>query len=208
MPLNVRYDRPGSTYFFTARAARRGTDLFLREIDPLRAAMRKTRERYPFSIEEIVVMGDVIHTLWQLPEGDADFSRRWRMLKCLFSRSVEAPQDVVSVRLRAGEKGLWQRRFWDHAIRDADDLAAHRNMIFSAPVQAGLVSRPEEWPNSSIHRAIARGRYSVGEPIGRVYRPFHNSGHMACAPWHIGTAATPSGAEPSVGTSAWRVNLT
>ncbi|WP_299699239.1 transposase [uncultured Tateyamaria sp.] len=185
MPRYVRSDCPGSTYFFTARAARRGTDLFLREIDPLRAAMRKTREMYPFSIEEIVVLGDVIHTLWRLPEGDADFSTRWRMLKSLFSRSVDAPQDVGALRLRAGEKGLWQRRFWEHVIRDGDDLAAHRYMIFSAPVQAGLVNRPEDWPHSSIHRAIAQGRYIAGGPVGRAYRPLPTAGRTARAPYDV-----------------------
>ncbi|MEX0364429.1 MAG: transposase [Ruegeria sp.] len=171
MPRYIRSERPGATYFFTARAAQRGTDLFLREIDPLRLAMRRTRARYPFEIDEIVVLGDVIHTLWQLPEGDADFSTRWRMLKSLFSRSVDAPADGGGQRLRPGEKGLWQRRFWEHAIRDADDLAAHRHMIWTAPVQAGLVNRPEQWPHSSIHRAMAQGRFVPGGPVGFGYLP-------------------------------------
>lgn len=171
MPRYVRSDRPHLTYFFTVRAARCGTDLFLREIDPLRAAMRKTRDHYPFEISEIVVLGDVIHTLWQLPEGDADFSIRWRMLRSLFSRNVSAPEDVRGQQLRPGEKGLWQRRFWEHAIRDADDLAAHRHMIWTAPVQAGRVNRPEQWPHSSIHRAIARGQFVPGGPVGPGYAP-------------------------------------
>lgn len=181
MPHYVRSDRPGFTYFFTARAARRGTELFLREIDPLRVAMRKTRARYPFEISEIVVLGDVIHTLWRLPDGDADFSVRWRMLKSLFSRSVAAPEDTGALRLRPGEKGLWQRRFWEHAIRDGDDLTAHRHMIFAAPVQAGLVNRPEDWPHSSVHRAIARGQYAPGRPVGAAYLPLAE--HTARAPY-------------------------
>ncbi|WP_299654073.1 transposase [uncultured Tateyamaria sp.] len=181
MPRYVRSDRPGSSYFFTARAAHRGTDLFLREIDPLRHAVRKTKERYPFEISEIVVLGDVIHTLWRLPEGDADFSVRWRMLKSLFSRSVAGPEDTGALRLRPGEKGLWQRRFWEHAIRDTDDLEAHRHMIFSAPVQAGWVNRPEDWPHSSVHRAIARGQYAPGGPVGGAYLPL--SGHTTRAPY-------------------------
>ncbi|WP_299549880.1 transposase [uncultured Tateyamaria sp.] len=189
MPRYVRSDCPVSTYFFTARAARRGTDLFLREIDPLRAAMRKTRDRYPFSIEEIVVLGDVIHTLWRLPEGDTDFSTRWRMLKSLFSRSVDAPTDTGALRLRPGEKGLWQRRFWEHVIRDADDLEAHRHMIFAAPVQAGLVNRPEEWPHSSIHRAIAQGRLVSGGSVGRAHHPLPLVGRTARAPYHAGPLA-------------------
>lgn len=189
MPRYVRSDRPGATYFFTARAAHRGTDLFLREIDPLRMAMRRTRNRYPFSIEEIVVLGDVIHTLWRLPEGDADFSTRWRMLKSLFSRAVDAPEHVDTLRLRAGEKGVWQRRFWEHVIRDADDLAVHRHMIFVAPVQAGWVKRPEDWPHSSIHRAIAQGRYVAGGPVGHAYRPAPMVGRTTRAPYGLGASA-------------------
>ncbi|WP_299725057.1 transposase [uncultured Tateyamaria sp.] len=171
MPRSAPFARPGCTYFITLRAARRGDDLFVREIEALRQATRKTRAACPFTIDEIVVLGDVIHTLWTLPEGDADFSRRIRMLKSVFSRSVPAPADVGTQRLRSGEKGLWQRRFWEHVIRDRDDLAAHRHMILTAPVQAGLVNRPEQWPHSSIHRAIARGTYVPNGRVGVAYRP-------------------------------------
>ena len=162
---------PGDTYFFTVRAARRGNDLFLRNIEPLRHAMRKTRAAHPFVIDEIVVLPDVIHSLWTLPDGDAQISQRWRMLKSLFSRRVDAPQDLGAQRLRPGEKGLWQRLYWQHAICDADDLAAHRQMILTAPVQAGLVDRPAQWPHSSIHRAIRHGTYlpeQCGGIIGRA----------------------------------------
>lgn len=161
----------GGTYFFTARTARRGTDLLLREVEVLRRAMRQTRARYPFEIDEIVVLGDVIHTLWTLPEGDSDYSARWRMLKTLFSRACPAPDVGEGMRMRSGEKGIWQRRFWEHAIADAQDLAAHRQMIFAAPVQAGLVRRPADWPHSSIHRAIARGTYDPATPVGAVCDP-------------------------------------
>ena len=171
MPRFVRSHSPGSTFFFTVRAASRGTDLFLREIDPLRFATRKTKAKYPFDISEIVVLGDVIHTVWSLPEGDADFSIRWRMLKSLFSRAVHAPDAARTERLRPGEKGIWQRRFWEHAIQDANDLAAHRQMIWTAPVQTGYVTRPEHWPHSSIHRAIAQGQYVASGPAGRAYVP-------------------------------------
>ncbi|MEL6808874.1 MAG: transposase [Pseudomonadota bacterium] len=171
MPRYVRSAATGATYFFTARAARRGDDLFVRHVDVLRRAVRKTRRTYPFVIEEIVVLPDVIHTLWTLPEDDGDFSRRWRMLKSLFSRSVDGPAQTGTLRLRPGEKGLWQRRFWEHRIRDAEDLAAHRHMIFCAPVQAGLVNRPEAWPYSSIHRAIAQGNHVPDLRVGTAYRP-------------------------------------
>ncbi|WP_147106186.1 transposase [Tateyamaria sp. syn59] len=184
MPRDIRSDRPDVICFFTVRAARRGTDLFLREIDPLRGAMRKAKDQYPFEISEIVVLGDVMHTLWRLPPDDADFSTRWRMVKSLFSRSVDAPGDVSGQRLCPGEKGLWQRRFWEHAIRDADDLAAHRHMIWTAPVQAGLVNRPEQWAHSSIHRAISQGQFKPGGPVGRAYMPL--GGRTTRAPYYAG----------------------
>lgn len=184
MPRYVRSNLPGHTYFFTLRAARRGDDLFVRRIEALRQATHKTRAAYPFEIDEIVVLPDVIHALWTLPPEDADFSRRIRMLKSLFSRSVPAPADVGALRLRPGEKGLWQRRFWEHAIRDSDDLAAHRHMILCAPVQAGLVNRPEHWPHSSIHRAIARGTYVPDGRVGAAYRPAR-IGRRTPAPYGI-----------------------
>lgn len=158
---DVPFRDTAGTYFFTARTAQRGSDLLLRKVGLLRHVMRQTRDRFPFEIVEIVVLGDAIHTLWTLPDGDFDYSKRWRMLKTLFSRGCPAPQVGESTRLRPGEKGIWQRRFWDHAIRDADDLATHRQLIFDAPVQAGLVRRPSDWAHSSIHRAMAR---NAGDP--------------------------------------------
>ncbi|MEP1963783.1 REP-associated tyrosine transposase [Tateyamaria sp.] len=168
----TRSRHAGGTYFFSARAARRGSDILLRKIDLLRNVMRQTHQRHPFEIEEIVVLGDAIHTIWTLPEGDADYSKRWRMVKSLFSRACPTSDVGESMRLRPGEKGIWQRRFWEHAIRDKDDFEAHRHMIFSAPVQAGLVRRPIDWPHSSVHRAIGRGTYDPNTPVGTAYGPW------------------------------------
>ncbi|MEO0402508.1 MAG: transposase [Pseudomonadota bacterium] len=187
MPSYIRSKSPGDTYFFTARGACRGTDLFVRHVDVLRRAVVQTKARYPFVIDDIVVLPDVIHCMWTLPVGDADFSRRWRMLKSQFSRHVDAPHPVDGMRLRPGEKGLWQRRFWEHVIRNPEDMAVHRHMIFSAPVQAGLVNRPEQWPHSSVHRAIARGQYDVNAPVGVAYRAAPSVGRTARAPY--GTAS-------------------
>lgn len=168
MPRDVSSCPPDSMRFLTVRAARSGSDLFVRNIEPLRHAMRLTRAAHPFVIDEIVVLPDVIHMLWAVPEGDGHVPLRMRMLKSLFSRQVAAPQNVGAQRLRPGEKGVWQRRFWDHAIRGDDDLAAHRHMILMAPVQAGLVDRPAHWPHSSIHRAIRRGSYVPDRVYGGV----------------------------------------
>lgn len=172
MPRYVRSALPGHTYFFTARAALRGSDVFTEHIDVLRQVMRRTRATHPFEIDEIVVLPDVIHTIWTLPEGDGDFSMRWCMLKSLFSRQIKAPRVAEGMRLRPGETGIWQRRFWDHAIRDAEDLAMHKTMILSAPVQAGFVNRPEHWAYSSVHRGIARGTYAPDPKVGVANRPY------------------------------------
>ncbi|MEL6465385.1 MAG: transposase [Pseudomonadota bacterium] len=156
-----------SICFFTVRAAHRGTDVFLREIDLLRAAIRETKARHPFEICEIVVLGDVIHALWRLPADDTDFALRWRMVRTLLARRVAGAAGAETA--RPGR--LWQRRYWEHPIRDANDLAAHRHMIWTAPVQAGLVTRPEDWLHSSIHRAKAEGVYDATAPVRPAYLP-------------------------------------
>ena len=151
-----------STFFFTALASHRGGAVFLDNIHSLRAAMRSVRERYPFDIDEIVVFGDTIHTLWTLPEGQNDCASRWRMLKRTFSGLVSAQTEAP----RSG--AIWNRALWEHRIGDAGDLAMHRHMIWQAPVEAGLVQRPNDWPHSSIHRAIGNGTYA---PLPRAARP-------------------------------------
>ena len=105
MPRYTRSNRTGGTFFFTVRLADRRTDLLAREVDLLRRVTRQTRDRLPFDIDEIVVLPNVIHTIWTLPDGDADFSTRWRMLKSLFSRGVPTPAATAEMRLRPGEKG-------------------------------------------------------------------------------------------------------
>lgn len=169
----IRPNRPGAQLFFTVRLANRNDDLLIREIERLRHATRITRARYPFEINEIAVLPSVIHTIWTMPEGDADFSARWRMLKSHFSRGLPTPAHRNPVTERRGEKGIWQRRFWEHHLRDADDFEAHRQMILKAPVQAGLVRRPQDWAYSSIHRAIRRGDYNPNAPIGQAYSPLN-----------------------------------
>lgn len=168
----IRTKRPGATLFFTVRLADRNSNLLVQNIAKLRSSMRLTRTRYPFEITEVVVLPSVIHTIWTLPPDDADFSTRWRMLKSHFSRGLPAPENRDPVTARRGDKGIWQRRFWEHHLRDQEDIDAHRHMIFSAPVQAGLVARPQDWSYSSIHRATREGTYDIQTPIGAAYRPY------------------------------------
>lgn len=167
----IRPKRPAAQLFFTVRLLDRHSNLLVTEVERLRAAMRKTRNTMPFEIDEIVVLPSVIHTIWALPEGDTDFSKRWRMLKSHFSRGLPAADDLDPASIRRREKGIWQRRFWEHHLRDDEDLAAHRHMILTAPVQAGLVARPQDWIHSSVHRAIRLGQFDPTMGVGRFYAP-------------------------------------
>lgn len=157
MPSYTRSSRAGGTRFFTVRLADHRSDLLVLEVETLRHVTRQTRDRLPFDIDEIVVMPNAIHTIWTLPKGELDFSARWRMLKSLFSRQVRASGTARSDDLPVSGNAVWQRRFWEHPIRDKDDFTNHRHMIHTAPVQAGLVKCATDWPYSSIHRAVARG---------------------------------------------------
>lgn len=161
---------PGGTYFFTGNLAWRGEDLLVREIDVLREAVRDVKAAHPFKIDAFVVMPDHLHCVWTLPEGDADFSVRWGgVIKARFSREVcrarfiprtRLPRVVSGefagvnpgLRVHKGERGIWQRRFWEHCIRDAADFAAHVEYCHWNPVKHGFVERAEDWPFSSVHR--------------------------------------------------------
>lgn len=153
------YRRPrvtGATVFFTVALADRRSDLLVREIKRLRAAVRATRTERPFDIVAWVVLPDHLHCVWTLPVGDRDFSTRWSAIKARFSAGLMAAPRRAS-HLARREKGIWQRRFWERHIRNEADLAAHVRYCWLNPVKHGLVRRPADWPHSSIHRDIARG---------------------------------------------------
>ena len=149
---------PGGTYFFTVRLQDRQSRLLTDRIDLLRMVTRLARQHWPFLIDTAAILPDHLHMIWTLPAGDDDFSTRWRLIKSTFSRHVEGPQTLTRTQRERGEKGVWQRRFWEHLIRDEADLAAYRAFALSAPVRAGMVARPQDWPYSSIQRDIRAGR--------------------------------------------------
>ena len=148
---------PGSCYFFTVNLADRSSDRLIRKIAALRNAVASTRARHAFAIDAWVVLPDHLHAVWTLPEGDCDFSTRWASIKRLFS--WQQPDDDVRSRSRMAkrERGIWQRRFWEHMIRDDADFRAHVDYVHFNPVKHGLVSHPGLWPYSTFHRAVARG---------------------------------------------------
>jgi putative transposase len=102
-------------------------------IDSLRDAFREVKNAHPFDIDAIVVLPDHLHTLWTLPEDDDDFSLRWRQIKSAFSRAIEKDERISNSRLRKQERGVWQRRFWEHAIRDEDDFNRYIDVSILTP---------------------------------------------------------------------------
>ncbi|MFP4044702.1 MAG: REP-associated tyrosine transposase [Rhodosalinus sp.] len=158
MPNYKRPRVPGATIFFTVALRERGDDLLVREIDRLRDAVRKTRAERPFRIDAWVVLPDHLHAVWTLPEGEADFSTRWRLIKARFSRGLprgpRRPSDLAR-----NERAIWQRRFWEHHVRGAADLAACKRYCHLNPVRHGLAETPEAWPFSTVHREIRHGRW-------------------------------------------------
>ncbi len=159
-----RYRRlfaPGGTWFFTVTLQDRGGTALVDELDLLRAVWRDVMREHPFRTEAAVILPDHLHAVWTLPPGDSDFPTRWKKIKAGFSMHCLAAGRPSASKLRRGEKGIWQRRFWEHMIRDDADLEAHVAYCHWNPVKHGLVSRPEDWPHSSVHRMIATRR--VGE---------------------------------------------
>lgn len=157
MPRYIRDFVPGGTYFFTVTLADRRSELLVREVGRLRQAYGAVRRRHPFDTLAICVLPDHLHALWRLPVDDGRVSMRWSLIKHAFSSGLEAQSGRSPSLLARREKGLWQRRFWDHRIRDDDDLALHVNYIHFNPVKHGLVREVGDWPFSSVHRWMRRG---------------------------------------------------
>jgi putative transposase len=122
----------------------------------LRAALRKTRGAQPFALDAVVVLPEHLHAIMTSPPGDSDFSGRWRRIKAAFTRSVVAA-GVPVPRDHRGEYGLWQKRFWEHTIRDDGDFERCADYIHFNPVKHRLVSSPAAWPFSSLHRYARAG---------------------------------------------------
>lgn len=160
---NYRRNRVrGGTYFFTVAIAERHLDLLVRHIEHLKSALRKEVKRNPFTILGFVVLPDHLHAVWRLPKNDADYSNRWRRIKASFSRALPHGEPVSNSRSEKGERGIWQRRFWEHTIRDEEDLRRHLDYVHYNPVKHGLVSRVVDWPHSTFHTFVAQGIYCLG----------------------------------------------
>ncbi len=152
---------PGASWFFTVNLAeRKGNRLLADQIDLLRRAFEYTKERHSFRMDAVVIMPDHLHCIWTLPPNDSDFSLRWNMLKGYFSRHIEMGERISSSRKTRGERGIWQRRFWEHLLRDQTDFNRHVDYIHWNPVKHGWVKQVREWPYSSFHRYVEQGVYA------------------------------------------------
>jgi putative transposase len=157
-----RTNAPGATYFFTVVTYQRQRLFDNPEaVQLLREALRKVKQRHPFTIDAMAVLPDHLHCLWTLPAGDAGFSKRWRLIKTEFSRRCPAryKQQRSLSRLKKQEQAVWQRRFWEHQIRDEADFGRHLDYVHYNPVGHQLVESPGDWPYSSFQRYVSRGWY-------------------------------------------------
>ncbi len=161
MPNYRRVRVPGGTYSFTVNLLDRQQQLLVEHVGLLREAFRDAQAVSRFSVIGIVVLPDHLHCLWQLPEGETDNAIRWRRIKACFSRGLPAVEFRSNSRQAERERGIWQRRFWEHVIVDEEDLRHHLDYIHINPVKHGYVNRAADWPCSSIHRHIAQGSLEV-----------------------------------------------
>ena len=160
MPEYRRAWHPGGTYFFTVNLLRRhGNDLLIRHIDSLRKTVRSVQTRHVFRIHGWVVLPEHLHCVIELPGNDADFATRWRLIKMGFSKALPRTEHLSEVRARRGERGIWQRRYWEHLIRDEADFRAHMDYVHINPMKHGLVKCVADWPYSTFHRLVGLGVY-------------------------------------------------
>jgi putative transposase len=148
--------RSGGTFFFTVTLADRRSSTLVDHIASLRAAFRVTRNERPFTIDAVVILPEHLHAIITLPPDDFDYSGRWRQIKSHFTRQVVA-RGVAVERNHKGEYALWQRRFWEHTIRDEKDFARHFDYVHFNPIKHGLVSRVSDWPHSSFQQYVRNG---------------------------------------------------
>lgn len=154
----------GGTFFFTVVTdSRRPIFGSPQTREMLRDAILHIRQQHAFSQEAFVLLPDHLHTIWTLPDDDDDYSTRWARIKEHFTRAylradgVESP--LSSSRIAHRERGVWQRRFWEHTIRDEDDFERCFNYIHWNPVKHGYVKRVKDYEWSSFHRYVRLGAY-------------------------------------------------
>ncbi|MBU1211116.1 MAG: transposase [Alphaproteobacteria bacterium] len=158
MPNYRRTLIPGGSYFFTVNLLDRKDDLLVREVAHLRQSFSRAKRRHPFRMDAIVILPDHLHAVITLPDGDSDFPKRWRLIKTYFSRLIPNSEARSDVRRRRNERGIWQRRYWEHFLRDERDFIRHVEYCYFNPVKHKLVEYPRDWKHSTFHRDVRCGR--------------------------------------------------
>jgi putative transposase len=157
MPTYRRLFTLGGCWFFTHNLANRRSRLLVEHIDLLRQATLRVQQRLPFDIDAEVVLPDHLHAIWTLPPGDQDFPSRWRLIKTHFSKALPNTEWREATRRARGERGIWQRRYWEHLIASEADWSRHVDYCYFNPVKHGWVARVEDWPHSTFHRDKTTG---------------------------------------------------
>ncbi len=156
MVLYRRSRQEGGTFFFTVTLRNRSSSLLVSEVALLSQTMRSVQEKHPWETLGLVILPDHLHALWRLPPGDADFSGRWRAIKSGFVRHLKA-RGLTVQHNKKGEADIWQRRFWEHTIKDEQDFHHHLDYLHFNPVKHGYVQRVADWPWSTFHRYVHEG---------------------------------------------------
>jgi len=151
---------PGASWFFTVNLLKRQNNpLLIENIKVLRSAFSEVKAKHPFRIDAVVILPDHLHCIWTLPEGGTNYSTRWNLLKGKFSRSLAKGEQLSNSRIKRRERGIWQRRFWEHMLRNEEDFNRHLDYIHWNPVKHGYVSNVMDWPHSSFHKYVKMGWY-------------------------------------------------
>ena len=161
MPNYRRAKIPGATWFFTVNLLkRRNNNLLIEEISLLKDCIKKVYVSHPFEIVAWVVLPDHMHCTWKLPKGDADYATRWHLIKTHFSKTLAINEYRSPSRIKNAERGIWQRHYWEHWIRDEQDFQRHFDYIHRNPLKHGLVTRVADWPHSTFHKYAKADIYS------------------------------------------------
>ncbi|GAB7128436.1 transposase [Silvimonas sp. JCM 19000] len=159
MSRYLRLRRGGAVSFFTVNLEDPSLDLLTRHARGLGVAVRTVRDTHPFTVHAWVLMPNHLHCVLELPPADDDFGVRWRLIKSVFSRSLPMDEARSPSRANRGERGIWQRRYWEHRIENPQNLRAHIDYVHINPIKHGYVTRLADWPWSTFHRYVAQGLY-------------------------------------------------
>ena len=164
MPYYRRIHQRGATYFFTVVTYQR-RPIFAdeRAVHLLEQCCQTTMTTLPFLQEALVILPDHLHVMWTLPENDADLSTRWKLIKGKFSHQYQRDksENITESQRKKGESGVWQRRFWEHLIRDESDFNRHCDYVHYNPVTHGLAAAPSDWQHSSFRTFADKGLYPI-----------------------------------------------